>query len=102
MEEAQQISQSHLSQAEKLAVIEKANDANVLMRILCTTMGLSTKITHIQFVETFSKLQKDSFEYQKELQEKFTEGLKAQAKLVTPEGELTPAGEIVAAHVAQS
>lgn len=58
-----------------MAVIDKANDAHVLMKLLCEKMGLPTKTTHIKFVETFSQLQTDAYKYQTELKEMFRDGV---------------------------
>lgn len=58
-----------------MAIIDKANDAHVLMKLLCEKMGLTTKTTHIQFVETFSNLQKDARVYETELRDMFKEGV---------------------------
>lgn len=69
-----QISESGTTEKElmekKLATINKANECSVLMTLLCEKMGLiPTKTTHNIFVETFANLQKESLEYQEELQE---------------------------------
>lgn len=88
-----------------MEIIERANDCHVLMKMLCKQMQIPTKVTHIQFVETFSKLMQDSYKYQKELEERFKEGIKAGNKVLTPsdlvgqDGELTPEGEKIAEAV---
>lgn len=51
-----------------MEVIERANDAATLMRMLLYSMKLPGRCSHIQFVETFAKLQKESQEYTLELQ----------------------------------
>lgn len=58
-----------------MAIIDKANDCHVLMKTLCKEMGLTTKITHMQFVETFSKLQSDATKYQGELKDQFRDSV---------------------------
>lgn len=57
---------------EKLATINKANECSVLMKVLCEKLELiPNETTHQMFVEKFAELQKNSLEYQKELQEMY-------------------------------
>lgn len=58
-----------------MEVIDRANDAHVLMKLLCEKLGLTTKTTHIKFVESFSKIQADASKYQLELKEMFRAGV---------------------------
>lgn len=58
-----------------MEVIDKANDAHVLMKCLCEKLGLTTKTTHIKFVESFSHIQADALKYQLELKEMFRAGV---------------------------
>lgn len=58
-----------------MEVIDKANDAHVLMKLLCEKLGLTTKTTHIKFVESFSQIQADASKYQLELKEMFRAGV---------------------------
>lgn len=54
----------------KLALVDRANTASVLMAQLCKEMGLDPKATtHQNFVMTFSNLQKDALEAQKDVQD---------------------------------
>jgi len=58
--------------ASLIATVNRANEASVLMTLICEKMGLNpSETTHQSFVQTFSDLQKNSLEAQKELQEKF-------------------------------
>lgn len=57
---------------EKLAVINKANEASVLMTVLCEKLDLvPNTTTHQQFIERFGEIQRKSLDYQKELQEMY-------------------------------
>lgn len=67
----------------KLSTIERANTTSVLMAQLCKELGLEPqKTTHSQFVEAFSNLQKQSLEYQKDLQEMYISSSKVKPKQV--------------------
>lgn len=61
-------------------VINRANDASVLMRLLCNAMSISTKCTHVQFVEGFSKLQLSARKYEEELRDMMMEGIKKESE----------------------
>lgn len=79
---------------EKLAVINKANEASVLMTVLCEKLDLvPNTTTHQQFIERFGEIQRKSLDYQKELQEMYisTGQVKARKKRVTKiSGEVGP------------
>lgn len=75
---------------EKLALINKANEASVLMTLLCEKLGLNPQsTTHMEFVNAFSALQKQSLEYQKEIQEMYIAanplGIKARKPRISKE-----------------
>lgn len=62
----------HDKTAEQIRTVNRANEASVLMSVLCEKLGLEpSTTTHQTFVQSFSDLQKASLEAQKELQEKF-------------------------------
>lgn len=71
-----------------MAVIQKANDTAVLMKLLCKELGLSTRCTHIQFVEAFSHTQSDAKVYERELYELAEKGMKQQLTEAEKESEL--------------
>lgn len=55
-----------------IEIVNRANEASVLMQVLCNTLGLeSQKTTHVEFVTKFTELQQRSIEAQKTLTEKF-------------------------------
>ena len=52
--------------------VNKANEASVLMSLMCNTLGLNAQsTTHVEFVTKFTELQKESIDAQKMLAEKF-------------------------------
>lgn len=64
-----------------MAVITRANDASVFMKHLLKEMELPMQCSHVQFVETFAKLQEDARKYEKELYSIHTEALAKTAEL---------------------
>lgn len=57
---------------DKLNTINLANETSVLMTVLCQKLGLEPKkTTQTTFLQAFSKLQSDSLDAQKYMQEKY-------------------------------
>lgn len=66
-----------------MAVIDRANDAATLLKFLLRELKLPAQCSHIQFVEAFAQLQKESKEYENELRTLYEQGLKKQEKVAS-------------------
>lgn len=64
---------------QNLEIINKANQTDVLMKLLCKELGLIPhQTTHDQFVKVFTDLQKAALEAKKEVQQFYMSSAPAQ------------------------
>lgn len=66
-----------------MAVIDRANEAAVILKLLLQKLNLPAQCSHIQFVEAFAGLQKESKDYETELRTMYEEGLKKQEQVAS-------------------
>lgn len=64
-----------------MEIINRANDASVLMKLLLRELQLPAQTTHIKFVEGFSGLQKQAKEFELELRSLYEQQLTKQNTL---------------------